>query len=621
MRLVLFVLLLIFLLPITTVFAKTDFDYNTFARLPVLHDGRVKPIDSFARAELRTFYGKDSLPDMPAIEWLATSLFDPTVASSQKIFKLDDATLRHRLGLEERKKPIYSYAEIMPALQQTAREASILSSKENKELSADDRALIDIHEKALEYTQILRSFSGVLPLAISLPPKWEKLAQQDKKNIISYVSLSMLAPEMEKDIKEIIRKKGEDPTAYSDNEQQLVALGWQLRTIAEAGQNNTLFRVVYIPDKKTYISPWEYVTGDNNTPVSKEYFDAWQDIALTYQGGKADAWRVAVHQLDEIYMYAMVEDANNGKLVLEYLYNKIAPFQLALFMFAGAFIFALLAMVQPHRFFYVSSALFLSVGLILQIAGLAVRVEILGRPPVGTLYESILFVGAIVPLVAIFVERKMKNALGLLIGGLSGAMLGVFALSMAEDGDTMKMLGAVLNTQFWLATHVLCITIGYGWCLLTSFLAHLILMGRVSGKLDRAHDKSLMQATQNHALIALFFTTVGTILGGIWADQSWGRFWGWDPKENGAMLIALWLIWLIHGRLAGQISVLFWLAGMALLSVMVAVAWVGTNLLGVGLHSYGFIEGVFWGLGLFTAFEIICIGAMVYWLRRQEKTT
>ena len=113
--------------------------------------------------------------------------------------------------------------------------------------------------------------------------------------------------------------------------------------------------------------------------------------------------------------------------------------------------------------------------------------------------------------------------------------------------------------------------------------------------------------------MALFFTLFGTILGGIWADQSWGRFWGWDPKENGALLIVLWQLMMIHMRLSGLAKPKEFALGMALNNIIVALAWFGVNLLQVGLHSYGFDDGVARNLFMFIGFEIIfCLGTY-YW--------
>jgi cytochrome c biogenesis factor len=112
-----------------------------------------------------------------------------------------------------------------------------------------------------------------------------------------------------------------------------------------------------------------------------------------------------------------------------------------------------------------------------------------------------------------------------------------------------------------------------------------------------------------YAILAfgLVFTFIGTVMGGIWADQSWGRFWGWDPKENGALLIILWCAILFHAKLAGMIGSLGMAAGAVGSIITVVLAWFGVNLLGVGMHSYGFTSGVArWLLG-FVGCELVFI--------------
>ena len=105
--------------------------------------------------------------------------------------------------------------------------------------------------------------------------------------------------------------------------------------------------------------------------------------------------------------------------------------------------------------------------------------------------------------------------------------------------------------------------------------------------------------------MGLLFTTLGTILGGIWADQSWGRFWGWDPKENGALLIVPWLLMLLHGRIGGLVKPLGFSSGLVLGNITVALAWFGVNLLAVGLHNYGFTKAIAVNLTIFCVAEAI----------------
>jgi hypothetical protein len=119
--------------------------------------------------------------------------------------------------------------------------------------------------------------------------------------------------------------------------------------------------------------------------------------------------------------------------------------------------------------------------------------------------------------------------------------------------------------------------------------------------------------------LGLTLSFVGTMLGGIWADQSWGRFWGWDPKENGALLIVLWCAILFHAKLGKMIGPFGMAAGAALLIIVVMMAWFGINALGVGLHSYGFTDGVLLGLGAYSVAQVAFVAAIGSWYRRQQR--
>lgn len=582
--------------------ADRNLPMEAFGRLPILQDGRVKPLDSFARLEILKFSKKETLNDVAPLVWLANSLFNPAEAVDEKIFLVEDAITRHNLGLEERKKPLYSYVELVPGLEKTRTQVAQLMSSVDKNLSPSEKDLLTIHENALEYTHILRSFSSILPLNIDLSSQWRQKADLATTAPVTFSALQKISPEIEDKVKAIIKRKGEDPSKYNKAEQELVTLGWQLKTIADAGNHNTLFRVIPTGGDDEFVSPWELINDGKGSPATEQQLQKWIALATAWQTVDVQNWNATLQGLTQ----------NSHRLNIEVLYNQIAPFQMTILLFAIAFCFSLAHFAGKNKYLYQTGFAFLLLAIFVQCLGLVVRIYIMQRPPVGTLYESILFVGVIAPLVSLFVECRLKNGSGILSGAISGVMLGILGVSLAGEGDNMKVLGAVLNTQFWLATHVLCITIGYGWCLLTAVLAHLILIGKSFSKSTVGTQNELIKTMTTHSLFSLLFTTIGTILGGIWADQSWGRFWGWDPKENGALLIVLWLIWLIHGKIAGQISQLFWICGMAFLSVVVAVAWVGVNLLGVGLHSYGFIEGVFWGLGGFAAFETLFIGCLVY---------
>jgi ABC-type transport system involved in cytochrome c biogenesis permease subunit len=214
------------------------------------------------------------------------------------------------------------------------------------------------------------------------------------------------------------------------------------------------------------------------------------------------------------------------------------------------------------------------------------RVYIQGRPPVTNLYSSAIFVGWGAAILGLVLERIYRNGIGAVTAAGMGFLTLLLAHNLALDGDTMTMMQAVLDTNFWLATHVVVITLGYSATFLAGFLGILyVLRGVFTRSLTLDMQRSLSRMIYGIICFATLFSFVGTILGGIWADQSWGRFWGWDPKENGALLIVLWNALVLHAR-----------------------SWFGTNMLGVGLHAYGFIDSAVFWMFVFVASQLAFIG-------------
>ena len=178
----------------------------------------------------------------------------------------------------------------------------------------------------------------------------------------------------------------------------------------------------------------------------------------------------------------------------------------------------------------------------------------------------------------------------------------------------MEMLQAVLDTNLWLATHVTIINKAYTAVALTGIFGIVyVVVGVFSRHLDVDFSKTLARMIYGATCFGILFSFVGTILGGIWADQSWGRFWGWDPKENGAAMVVLWTAVMLHARWGGVVRERG-LACMAIFAnVMLAWSWFGTNMLGVGLHAYGFMSSaVFWiSLFVISQLALIAIGLFV----------
>ena len=241
----------------------------------------------------------------------------------------------------------------------------------------------------------------------------------------------------------------------------------------------------------------------------------------------------------------------------------------------------------------------------------------MNRPPVTNLYETFVFVAWTGALLGFILEWIQKNSLGIMAGSVGGLLFLLIAGRYSLEGDTMGMLAAVLDSNLWLATHVVTISAGYAGCLIAGIVGHVYVIHRLAHP-DQPHFRERLSRSI-HGILAfgLVFTFIGTVMGGVWADQSWGRFWGWDPKENGALLIILWCAVLFHARLAGMIGPLGMAVGTIVSIITVALAWFGVNLLGVGMHSYGFTSGIARWLLFFVAAELIFIAAALFLLRKK----
>jgi ABC-type transport system involved in cytochrome c biogenesis permease subunit len=569
--------------------AEPKLDYGQFGLLPVLHEGRIKPLDSFARIMLREFSGRDAVHGHGATEWLAEVVFDPAGATETPIFEITNPAVREHFGLNK-KKTLFSFSELAPGLAAHAAETQGLRDADPEKLTAQQQAVLRLYDDVAIYSDLLRSFSAVLPLGIDAPSAYGTGK--------AYIDFRTHEDEIQKNAAKLVRKKGTDPAKYSDDEKKLAAFAFALQEIETAGANNSTLKI--INKDGDFLSPWQSLLQNGDLKI-------WHNMATAYRTDDAEGWRAATET---------ARGQTPFKIHLEKAYNVIAPFPAAMgFYLLGIIILAAELYRKSRRMLF--PLLCLGSGLALHIGGIATRIIILNRPPVGTLYESLLFVSLICAGTALALYLRRKNLVALFAGQGTAAFLLFLAPFLLQRGESMEMLVAVLNTSFWLGTHVLCITAGYGISILAATFAHAWFIMRLKNapaqQLGLLYD-SIYKTT----LAALLLTCIGTILGGIWADQSWGRFWGWDPKENGALLIVLWLIWIQHGRIAGRLSRFAFLAAVAFLNVIVAIAWFGVNLLGIGLHSYGFITGIALALALFCAGEILLIA--ILWKLNAEKT-
>jgi ABC-type transport system involved in cytochrome c biogenesis permease subunit len=174
---------------------------------------------------------------------------------------------------------------------------------------------------------------------------------------------------------------------------------------------------------------------------------------------------------------------------------------------------------------------------------------------VTNLYSSAVFIGWGCVLLGLVFEPIFRLGIGNVLSTIAGFATLFISFKLSADGDTFTVLQAVLDTQLWLATHVTCVTMGYATTFLAGTLGVLYIgAGLLTSALKPDLDRALGRMMYGTLCFAIFFSFFGTVLGGLWADDSWGRFWGWDPKENGALMIVLWNALVLHARWDGMVK-------------------------------------------------------------------
>jgi len=327
--------------------------------------------------------------------------------------------------------------------------------------------------------------------------------------------------------------------------------------------------------------------------------------ALRVYAALGDAWRggdrATFARVASQYSAALAREHPRaaGRSHYEEFFNQAQPFYHCMVLYVAAFLIACGSWLGWSKSLGRIAFGLLVVALAVHSFGMGSRMWLQERPPVTNLYSSAIFVGWAAVLVGLVLEKIFRDGIGAACAGLIGFITLVIAHHLGGSGDTLEMLQAVLDTNIWLATHVVVVTAGYSAMFLAGFLAVLyVVRGLFTASLTPRAADSLARMVYGVVCFATLFSFTGTVLGGIWADQSWGRFWGWDPKENGALLIVLWCAVILHARWGGFIRQRGLMAMAIFGNVITAFSWFGVNMLGVGLHSYGFMAKAFpWLVG------------------------
>lgn len=590
--------------------------------LPIQSEGRIKPLSTYARFMLMRLSGKTSVRGVDGkrlspTEWLLLCLFYPEKAQDCPVFIVHDQAVLENVGLpgHGKKRDRYSYRELLPARATLMSQAQQYAQIPPAQRSRIQEQILHLADNVLAYEEMI----GYLEFTrFSFPLQEQDLFSTffPNKQTVSLGEIVQTFPEVKKRMRELSNSLTETQSA-----ELLATIRELLTQVSELVRKSEHFAVIppADPSKKEWVSPVDTIISVFDPTVSEV-----PDIQLFTLFTQLERAKGEPFQFKEILSRIVQEIQSKAeirgeakKIHLEVFYYRGNFLQYSQWIFFLALILTALWWLSIEntwlKFSVTTTNIF---ALALLITAIVLRCIIRSRPPVTTLYETILFTTATAVLLTLVIERFTADNVPLSLTSFIG-LVGLFIANryeMKEAVDTMPSLVAVLDTNFWLTVHVTTIVIGYGAGFVASAFAHVWILGKLFGlkKQDSEFYRRLSQGLYGTICFCFFFSFIGTVLGGIWALESWGRFWGWDPKENGALLIVLWCLIIIHAHLGRMIGDLGKVIGAILLGIVVSFSWWGVNLLGVGLHSYGFTRGVWTSLLVFWVIESVFILVGIY---------
>lgn len=586
-------------------------------RLPVLDNGRIKPLDTYARSLLLQLSGRQSFERKPAVAWLVRHLFSPDITKRDKVFLINNPAIPSDLGIKTEKHRRYSFAQLEPHLDKLSGLAQAAMNIPDKERDVVEAEIIRVFNNLRAYVELSRVFQFAFPaqdFTIEDAQLKKQLELPEEQAQFSFLDIALSVEQLQSMMDSLQNK---DSSLWTPQEKAVVDLVTNLFHWSSAYSDLPLSIVPSPSGDEHWLSPWDAIRSGFQNENTRREMSLLRNVIVSYWNGEQIPFDVNAR----LYVESIKEripkaDRTLKRIDLELVYNKADLFLYSKMFYVLAFILFLFSLSMERPILHRIALGCVVAGFIPHVIAIIMRIIILARPPVSTLYETFIFVAFVVVLLGLIVEFFNRRWLGIVTASVGGFILLMIAAKYSTEGDTLKMLIAVLNSNFWLATHVISITAGYGSACAAGILGHVYLLQAVFKKNDKKLLDSTFRTLMGMLGLALALTFLGTNLGGIWADQSWGRFWGWDPKENGALMIVLWTAMLFHAQIARWIGPQGMSVGAVLGTIVVVWAWFGVNLLSIGLHSYGFTSGVAVWIALYVAFEILFIGIITHLLKK-----
>ena len=347
-----------------------------------------------------------------------------------------------------------------------------------------------------------------------------------------------------------------------------------------------------------------------------------QTLANAYAQGDGFNFSRATHQLREnLRALSPSIYPQDRQLRLEYFYNHFEGFYRAIWCYGIALVILIAAYLRKRGRALQSLGVAIALlGLAFQASGILMRCMIAGRPPVTNMYESIIWVSFAVSLFGMIFFARYRAPVYLLaaLPVTLIALLLVHQMPIAMP-SSIDPLVPVLRDNFWLTIHVLTITLSYAAFALAMGFGHILLWRYARNPATASGDAPMHFWLYRVLQLGVLLLAAGTILGGVWANYSWGRFWGWDPKETWALIALLCYILTLHGRLAGWWTEFGLVVASVVCFLAVLMAWYGVNfVLGKGLHSYGFGIGGETYVAIFVIADLLFV-AFAIWRYRTSK--
>src|SRR5438045_340406 len=450
----------------------------------------------------------------------------------------------------------------------------------------------------------------------------EQLGLEKTQRRFSFAQLSEAAtlPQIANEAHE--RKRAEKPLERL--QQEALSVSDRLALFARVMDGSAL---LIVPAPKSETDPW-LVPDPSRVPeyYSESQFETafsqLRAIVNAYsQGDSLQFGRAANQFRQNLRTLSPAIYPTESKLRLEYFYNHFDGFYRAIWLYGLGFLLLLIAHLRKRgrvlRNFGVVIAL---VALAFHGTGIVLLCLIGGRPPVTNTYESLIWVSFAASFFGMIFFARYRTPIYLLasLPATLVALLLVHQMPIAMPAS-IDPLVPVLRDNFWLTIHVLTITLSYAAFLLACAFGHILLFRYTRNPRGARADAPMHFWLYRVLQLGVLLLAAGTILGGVWANYSWGSFWGWDPKQTWALIALLCYITTLHGRLAGWWTEFGLVVASVVCFLAVLMAWYGVNfVLGKGLHSYGFGIGGETYVGTFVVADLLFV-AFAIWRYRSSK--